>query len=358
MPHVAQAVGAGDLRPRGVRAGGVRECRGEVADGPRRAAGHVVGPRCGLARQGQDVRPGDVADVHEVTPLAPVLEDLRGGAGGEAAAEDAGDPCVRGVARHPRAVDVVVAQRRQRHAALAREGRAQVLLMQLGRGVDAARISRGALADQERLEVAPAARAARLEAAGVEICRGARRRRRVAVARAAVAALAIHDHAAGEDEGPAKSRPGGRREQFGGAEAVVGDVVGQVAEVGAEADHRGLVADGVGVVQRRGDRVRVADVAEDRLGGRVQVVGLAGVGCRQQRVEHADVVAAGDEQVDDVRADEAGAAGDEDHGRTVRISVPVEYARRPPASRTTPSRQSRASGGPAARRARPSGSVR
>ena len=78
------------------------------------------------------------------------------------------------------------------------------------------------------------------------------------------------------------------------------DVVGDVAEVDPEPDHPGLVADVVDAVERALDRIGVADVADDRLGARVE---HAGRGRARGR--------AGVEGVDDVRADEAGASGDE-----------------------------------------------
>ena len=55
------------------------------------------------------------------------------------------------------------------------------------------------------------------------------------------------------------------------------------------------------------------------LGVRVAVGRSGGVGGGMEVVEHADVVPAGDERVDDVRADEAVAAGDEDvaHPRAI-----------------------------------------
>ena len=76
-------------------------------------------------------------------------------------------------------------------------------------------------------------------------------------------------------------------------------VVGDVLEVDAEADHGRLVADGVDAVQRALDGLGVADVV---------AVG---------EIEHPDVVPVLAQRIDDVRADEAGATGDEDHGRTV-----------------------------------------
>ena len=100
----------------------------------------------------------------------------------------------------------------------------------------------------------------------------------------------------------------------------MGDVVGDVAEVDAEADHRRLVADRGDAVDGAGDDVGVAHVALDELGARVEVVGPLAVRGGQQQVEHADLVAALQQRVDDVRADEAGAAGDED-GRARRARL-------------------------------------
>ena len=112
--------------------------------------------------------------------------------------------------------------------------------------------------------------------------------------------------------GPAKPRQ--RAQQHRGPEVVVGDVVGDVAEVDAEPDHRRLVADRRDARRSaRGDDVRVAHVALDQLGARVEVVGPLAVRGRQQHVEHAHLVPALEQRVDDVGADEPGAAGDEDH---------------------------------------------
>ena len=82
----------------------------------------------------------------------------------------------------------------------------------------------------------------------------------------------------------------------------------------AESDHRRLVTDGVDAANRPRDRGAIGDVALDQLGLRIEVVGPFAVGGRQQ----ADRAPARrgpscTERVDDVRADETGAAGDEDH---------------------------------------------
>ena len=162
------------------------------------------------------------------------------------------------------------------------------------------------------LERRAAGRAGRLEAAGVEVRGRARRRAHDAVLGAGVAALAVDDHAGGEHQPAGEAARGKRLEQDGGAEVVVADVVGDVLEVAAEADHRRLVTHRGHARHRAGDGVRVAEVALDPLGAGVQVVGPLAMRVGQQHVEHADFVAAVEQRVDDVRADEAGAAGHED----------------------------------------------
>ena len=87
------------------------------------------------------------------------------------------------------------------------------------------------------------------------------------------------------------------------------------------------------------DGLRIADVALEQIDLAGQVGRHAGVG--QQRVEDTHLAAFGDQRVDDVRADESGAAGDEDHlapaaartrvmsrrARSVPRRVPVTFER-------------------------------
>ena len=82
---------------------------------------------------------------------------------------------------------------------------------------------------------------------------------------------------------------------------------------------------------RRGD-VRVAHVALEDLGARGRVGRRPRVGRGQQRVENPDVAPGAEQGLDDVRADEAGAAGDEDpvrhaaaQGTCIRIALPPEH---------------------------------
>ena len=143
--------------------------------GARRAAGDVERARdAGLQRE--HVGRGDVAHVHEVAPLArrPRTRAARCPAASDGA-EDARHAGVGRVARHPRTVDVVVAQRGDGRAGLAGERGAQVLLRDLGRGVDVARVERRVLGHRLGRQRAAAARARRLEAArrrGPPACAG------------------------------------------------------------------------------------------------------------------------------------------------------------------------------------------
>ena len=90
------------------------------------------------------------------------------------------------------------------------------------------------------------------------------------------------------------------------------DVVGQVAEVDPEPDHRRLMADRGRAAHGRGGHRRIAQVALEPLGRGVEVARALAVGGGQQRVDAAHGVPAGHERVDDVRADESRCAGDED----------------------------------------------
>ena len=149
---------------------------------------------------------------------------------GERGAEDARHARVGRVARHPRAVDVVVAQRGDGHAGLARERGAQVLLGDLRRRVDVARIQRRASSGTVRGSSgrpqtghggskSPASSASARARAGPHD----------AVLGAGVAALAVDDHARGEHDPPAEAALRERPQQLRGGEVVVPDVVGDVA---------------------------------------------------------------------------------------------------------------------------------
>ncbi len=127
-------------------------------------------------------------------------------------------------------------------------------------------------------------------------------------------------------------------EQHRAPEVVVVHIVGDVVEIDTEADHRGLMGDGVDAGDGCLDRGRVGDVAPDILRRRITPLGPRPVRSRKQHVEHPDLVTVVHEGVDDVRSDEAGAAGHE-HAhqartrgkRTVKIAPPESFctSRRP-----------------------------
>ena len=109
----------------------------------------------------------------------PSSKTLRRLAALERRAEHRRHPGVRGVARHPRPVDVVVAQRDAGSRGLPRPGRRVVLLGDLARGVAAARVEPGVLVDQRPASGRAAARAVVLEVARVEGARASRGERRL-----------------------------------------------------------------------------------------------------------------------------------------------------------------------------------
>ena len=202
-------------------------------------------------------------------------------------AEDRGHARVRGVARHPRAVDVVVAQRDGRARRLAGPCGRVVLLSDLARGVRAARVQGRRLVDQAPAQRAPAHRAlvsksptlqrlARPRRGGLPPCPGSRtapRRRRPSTtpARAAHPAL-VH-----------------RRQQGGGAEVVVAGVHGQVGHRGA-GTHQGRQVTTTSMPSSRS-----AQSAASRTSSwwRPTCGARAPVGLRQQHVDGHHVVPRG-----------------------------------------------------------------
>ena len=228
-------------------------------------------------------------------------------------------PAYGRVARHPRAVDVVVAQRGDRHAGLARERGAQVLLRELRRGVHAARVQRRVLG--HRLRGRAAARSA-----GRAARSGRRRGRRAARARAR------RRRAPGTRSGPRRRRPCSRRARAGRRSrraasarsscAVARSLWPTYSGRSPRSTPSPTIAAWwhtcVDAVDRARRDVRVAQVALDPLRGGVEVVRPHAVRGGQQRVDHAHRVARREQRVDDVRADEARAAGHQDRAVHVR----------------------------------------
>ena len=145
VPDVAQPVAAGH------RGSGTAERAGQrlrhLADRVRLPAGDVEGPqRAWHARpQRGQVGPGHVVHVHEVAPLLAVLVHLGRPACLQRGPEDRRHPRVRRVARHPRPVHVVVAQRDRGPAGHPGPGGGQMLLGELAGRVGVPGIQRGVL---------------------------------------------------------------------------------------------------------------------------------------------------------------------------------------------------------------------
>ncbi len=183
----------------------------------------------------------------------------RGGSPRERAAKDAGDARVRRVVRHSGTVDIVIAQRCCANlVVLARECAAEMFLVELGRGVDVAGVDGGGLGHGDRRERRAAHGARWLEVALFQCADRAFARAHGAVFRARIRAFAVHDHAAREDEPAREPRVVQRAQQHRRPEVVVRDVLGDVAEVDAEADHGGLMADGIDAADGLGDERGIA----------------------------------------------------------------------------------------------------
>src|SRR5262245_56048118 len=133
-------------------------------------------------------------------------------------------------------------------------------------------------------------------------------------------------------------------------------VVDDVIELDTETDHRGFVRDRIDVAHRSRDNLGVGDVPPAVLRASVAPLRRSLVGGRQQRIEHAYVVAVGDQRIDDVRADEPGASCDEHAHQTrtrgsriVNTAPPLSFAtsRRPLWASTNPFAIARPSPAPA-----------
>ena len=295
MPHVAEAVLAGDL---GLHHAAERygQLSRHFPDRVRGPAGDVVRPlRAGgySARIGrverQYVAVRHVADVHEVAALAAVLEDSRRDAVLQARAEDRGHSRVGRVPRHPRAVHVVVPQRHGGAAGQPRPVRRQVLLRQLARRVGVPRVQGGVLAHRRPRQRRIAARAARLEYARFQVGCGPGKRPHAAVTRAFVGALAVDHHGRGENEtGHLPASHG--VEQHRGAGHVDVRVEREVGQRHAEPDHGGQVTHGVHAVERVVHRGRVTNVPHAKIAFVRDIRGPAIVDRGAQRVEAADLM--------------------------------------------------------------------
>src|SRR3954469_11403728 len=257
-----------------------------------------------------EVRRDDIAHVDVVARLAAVTVDPGAPALHQPAAEDR-DHASLAERVLARAVDVPIAQRDGAHAVQARVEVAVLLGAELARAIAGHRRGRGALGAGDRLDVA----VDRAAGAGVHDPRDARLARRL-------------EHVRGADDVDAGIPPG------------VGDRLAHV-DLGGEMEDRF----GTGLLDDLGDAVRLADVGTDELGAVAARVVEVRLAARREIVDDHHVVAAGDEGVDEVAADEAGSAGDE---RAHGLSV-LRQPRRPLRDGARPPGATRAFGSPAVR---------
>src|SRR2546428_3139521 len=117
------------------------------------------------------------------------------------------------------------------------------------------------------------------------------------------------------------------------------DVAGDLVQALSDTHHRGDMHDYLDVAEGAVKEVRISDVLEGVVRFRVQVVRLRFVNLRFQIVDDVHPVTLGDERVDEVTADEARTARDEDPFRHVLFlaicSRNESMVRRSPSSRET-----------------------
>ena len=168
----------------------------------------------------------------EVAQLFSVLVDLGCLAGGHRAREDRRDSGVWRVPGHPWSVHVVIAERGHGDPGFTREGETEVLLVELRRGVDVARVRPCDLGDRLRVQRLSASGADRVETSGVQVVLGSRLRRSdCPMRRARVTAFSVDDHAAGEDKPAAEPRRAQLLEQNRRPEVILANVVRDVGVV-------------------------------------------------------------------------------------------------------------------------------
>jgi hypothetical protein len=321
VADVAHAVLAGHLGLDVRLAHRGRRALGELAHRVAVAAAHVehLAHRPGRVERGQ-AGAGHVGHVHEVALLQAVLEHQRRPVVEQPRREDGQHAGVRVGERLARAEHVEEAQRHGGDPVRGADHQAQPLLVVLAERVHAGERRPLGLGRGERLEHA-AAPVARLPVAGDELLA---RPLGVAHERAVgrpVEPLAVERHARRHHEARERAplRPLGHRlEQHRGAHVVDARVAGDLVHALADPHRRGEVVDRVDAVERPVHRAAVAHVAHHQLDLGIEVLGAAPVGGRvavhllRERVERPHAMAVSQEQVGEVRADEARAAGDQD----------------------------------------------
>ena len=213
----------------------------------------------------EQVGRGDVADVDEVPQLAAVLVHPRRLAPLEGRADDGRHAGVGRVARHPRSVDVVVAQRDRRAAGGADPGGRELLLADLGDGVGVARVERSVSTTRSSTRSAPHVGHSGSNRPASRSSDRPRQGWHASVGGAAVAALAVDHHRGGLDQ-PVTAAPGHGGQQHRRTRGCCA----RCSRAGPGCRRRGRPSPPGGRRRRRrrGRRrpSRVAHVAEDELG--------------------------------------------------------------------------------------------
>ena len=257
----------------------------------------------------------DVAHVDEVARLLPVLEDERRTVVEQSRREDCGDAGIGIRQGLPLAVDVEEPERDRGNPVRGSDGEHHLLVVTLADRVDGGRPQRLRLGGRLGLERRSVVRK-HVPVTSGELALGpdAGREPGLARLRIPVLALAVDRHRRGDqqlaDLLTALDRLLQHHRRADGVDRRVAlDLVHRLAH----ADGRGEVHDGVDTVECAPDRFMVADISDLQLDLAVEVIGpLAGrMNLGVEVVERSNLVALGQKPVGEMRADEAGAAGDE-----------------------------------------------
>ncbi len=289
----------------------IRDDAGEVADAGGAPAAHVDGQAIERVRGGdEEVGAGDVFHEAKVPGLTAVLVHDRRQLVEEARAEDGDDAGIGVEERLARTVGAGVTEGDGGDAGLLAPEQDQAFLVDLGEGVDGFAAAGSGLRCGDGRGGLAAERAMYAEVAGAELLGGAEHGNDVAVFRAQSSAFAVDGLGAGDHyfaDGEVVVTDDLKK--LGGAEGVDEDVLrhlGHVAAVGR------LVEDDVDILKGGVHRGVVLNLTLPEVSGGIDPGGLAElVGLWLKIVEDADRPTLTEEQIDDVRADESGAAGDE-----------------------------------------------
>ena len=271
-----------------------------------------------------------VAHVDEVARLPAVLEHERGVVVQQPRREDRRHAGVRVRKRLPLAVDVEEAERDGGDAVGGPDREEQLLVVALVHRVDGGRAQRLRLGRRLGVEW-PAVVALHVPLLRGELDLGPEPGSdpRLARARVQVLALAVDRHRRGDDKLADRLAPlDGFLEDDRGADRVDRGVPLDLVHRLADADGGGEVVDGVDALERAPDGLVVADVADLELDGRVEVLRSlpVRVDLRIEVVEGPNLVPLREQPVGQMRADEAGTAGDQDLHRGVRLAAPPSGA--------------------------------